>query len=460
MVIGCARLCGAANQDCIRKCDSAVNFYTNQYQLQNRTYPITAVPITRVDESLEITGGDIFTATSSGMQFITTRRGKVYRFLPNPKPGQDVLTEIYEIPESMNLDTMGNKGLYDIAFNKNFVQNPLMYLLFAIDDAPPGYDHTNVIAEYKFNYKTMEIEFKSIVHQLPQKMNQRSGGFMKAGKSKYDTTPAPLWVSSGGNPNGDEQLRKLHPEYSSIYAVYPESIKDANIQHNKEHGNAVRHWSINMKNPIECDYAPLRESDQIYCLNEKYDKEGMHTFTAVQGSVFSQFHGVANADPTLSSSTYTTTTTTTMEERRIVEKIYAPVYQTFSGRSCLPDSLVYSFDNILQSEYRRRVLVAFSPCEYENFRDPRIALLTRSTIRKNWDLIPMPIDFGEELLTDIHLMGTERSKGLFFLATQLRTGYRDIYQLRQTDMYTAETGSVYSTSSGWSTNFQNGKPPK
>lgn len=478
MVIGCVRLCTPENIDCKakcqtpdcttkcndenlackRKCESAADAYTARYQVTNRTDLImTAVPVQRIEEELEITGGDIFAVVSSGMQFITSRDGRVFRFLPNPKLTQSVLTEIYRIPESFNLDTMGNKGLYDIAFNRNFAENPLMYLLFARVLTSNEYDHENVIAEYKFNYRTMHVEFTGFVHTLPQKMNSRSGGFLKAGKSKYEADPAPLWVSSGGNPTSDPELSKLHPEYSSIYAVYPPEIKHANVLHKEQHGNAVLRWAVNLKNPIECDYAPLRESDQIYCLNEKYNSYGKHYFTAVQGCVFSPFHGTSNGEPGLdNSSTHTTTSTTTSEDRIVVEKIYAPVYQTFQGRQCLPDSLVYSFDNLLQTEYRRRVIVAFSPCKEENFRPPRLTILARSTLRKNWDLLEMPLDFGEELLTDIHLMGTERSRGLFFMATQVRTGYKDIYQVRRTDMYSSESGSVDFTSStsDWSSTIR------
>jgi len=456
MVIGCALLCGAENAQCMSQCADTIRAYTNYHRYSNKTYPLTAVPISRIENDIDITGGDIFTYVASGMQILTSRDGRLFRFLPNPKPDQRVLTEIYKIPDELNLDTGANKGLYDITFPKNFRDNSLMYLSFAVTSSDPNFDHYNVVGEFTFNYRNLVVEFVKIVHQLPQTLPSRSGGFLKVGKTINEADYAPLWVSSGGNPDASPEISKLMPQYSSIYSIHPESIKESNVRYKSRHGNSVQLWAKNLKNPVECDYASLRESHQIYCLDERYDQTGHRSHVAVQGLIFLPTTGVADADSsstTSTSSQYTTTTSSTTQEPklRVEKKIYSPVYQLFYKDHCLPDSLVYSFDNILPAEYRRRVIIATPTCVAENFNPPRLSMLARSSTRATWQFVNMPVDMGEELLVNFHLMGTERSRGLFFIATQLSTGYRDIYQVKATDMYTSETGSVTKESSWWTT---------
>lgn len=454
MVIGCVSLCGAGKPECIAQCTDTIQRYTNFYRFSNRTYPLTAVPISRIDPDIEITGGDVFTYVSSGMQFLTARDGRVFRFLPNPKPDQRVLTEIYRIPDELNLDTSLNKGLYDITFPKNFREKPLVYLSFAVASSDPRYNHYNVVGEFTFNYRNLVIEFVQIVHSLPQVIPTRSGGFLKVGKTINEADYAPLWVSSGGNPDADPKIAKDNPQYSTIYSIYPESIKQSNKDYKAQHGNSVQLWAKNLKNPVECDYASLRESHQIYCLDERYNELGVRTHVAVQGLIYLPSFGTVDADSTSSSTTSsksTTTDTLSGAKLKVEKKIYSPVYQLFYQDTCLPDSLVYSFDNILPAEYRRRVIIATPTCAAENFNPPRLSMLARSSTRATWQFVNMPVDMGEELLIRFHLLGTERSRGLFFIATQLSTGYRDIYQVRATDMYTAEAGSVSTSGSWWST---------
>jgi len=456
MVIGCASLCGVENAQCMTQCADSIRAYTNYHRYSNRTYPLTAVPIFRLENDIDITGGDIFTYVASGMQILTSRDGRLFRFLPNPKPDQRVMTEIYQIPEELNLDTTANKGLYDITFPKNFRDNQLMYLSFAMSSSDPRYDHYNVVGEFTFNYRNMAIEFVQIVHKLPQTMSVRSGGFLKVGKTISDADYAPIWTSSGGNPEASAAMSKSNPQYSSIYSIYPESIKPSNRRYKELHGDSIQLWAKNLKNPVECDYASLRESHQIYCLDERYDENGRRSHVGVQGLIYLPISGTADADSSSTTSTSSSSqyTTTDAPKLRVEKKIYSPVYQLFYQDHCLPDSLVYSFDNLLPTEYRRRVVIAIPTCAAENFNPPRLLMLARSSQRATWQFVNMPVDMGEELLVNFHLLGTERSRGLFFIATQINTGYRDIYQIKTTDMYTSETGSVTTESSSgswWST---------
>lgn len=437
MEIGCLRLCGARNDACNQQCEIAIKRYPEYYRSDNTSYALTAFPIARIENDIDITGGDIFTYTSSGFQIITSRDGRVFRFLPNPKPTQSVLTEIYRIPDELRLDTASNKGLYDVTFPRNFKSNSLMYLLFAVRSTNPAFDHINVVGEFKLDYMKLEVEFVQIVHQMPQVSNTRSGGTLKVGKALSDTDYSPLWVTSSGN--------------LSIYGIFPEAIKSANKDYSAIHGKSARVWATGLNNPTECDYAPQRDSTQFYCLDERYDAQGLREYVVVQGVTNTLTTGVIDVQE-VSRSTTTTTSTVESNERKVLDrKIYAPVYEMFSRTQCMPDSLVYSFDNLLSAEYRTRVIIAIPSCEAERFRPPRLAMLVKSSRNKVSSFMDMPVDLGEELLVDFRLMGTERSRGLFFIATQISTGYRDIYQVKDTDMYSAESGTLASFSSYWTT---------
>jgi hypothetical protein len=369
--------------------------------------------LTYLDIPTEITGSDMYMPAKSGKLFFTTRDGGLFRFIPFPFIGGRVVEQVYQMPPSLRLDTRADKGLYDIAFPKKFRDNHLVYLTYAKESDLAGIDHILAVAEFKM-IDGENMTFLGIVEELPQRVNYRSGGFIKSAAHYSKAVPTPLFMSSGGNQFHDEGLLHNQPKYSSIYGIMPTAIKPIH----KEAPDAV-FWANGLDNPYECDYSPLAQPNEIVCLTRKYETTGellsVSLFKAEAGHTFNE-----ETSTIIQTNGYRTTQK---------EHSYTTVFD--AETTCVPDSVIYSGYNLLGAGYNYRIIIAQPTCDIEGFKPSTLQILTRNSREGRWELVTMPLDFGAVNLWGIQLMGAERSRGLFIAGRNLATGRYGIYLVRR-----------------------------
>jgi hypothetical protein len=416
---GCIIFCGADKVDCIRKCNSVIDIPT-----ENPNAIIVLDKLGVLDTKSEITGSDMFMMRNDGLLYFTTREGDVWRMIPKPVEGLKVFTKVYTLPESFNLDTREDKGLYDIAFLRNFNQSQSFYLIFAahpkLGSGLHDYDHILTVAEFKF-LQGEQIKFSKIVEELPQTTPYRSGGFMKGSSVSSSTGHLPLWISSGGNQDHDAELLKSRPKYSSIYGIFPD------IARRHHHTTDIAPpkfalWANGLGNPYECDYAAMRKSRTIICLTRYYSSENEFVSAALARVDM----GASGSAET--SSSYSTTGYTNIQSAMAFDHVFDASY------NCTPESVISSNTNFLGFGYRGRTMIAIPTCEEETFPETRMQIMVRDHESRSWVLLTMPIDFQGKRLWGVQLIGAEMTTGLFLSGRDLFTGEYEVYWIKRKDL--------------------------
>lgn len=415
---GCIIFCGVDAVECLRKCRSIPDV-----PVTNPNGTLTLEKLGVLDTQSEITGSDMFTLRNDGLLYLTTRDGSIWRLIPKPIEGLTVFTKIYTLPSSFNLDTRGDKGLYDIAFLRNFDQSQTFYLTFAayprMGLAAPEYDHILTVAEFKF-LTGEQIKFTKIIEELPQTVPYRSGGFMKGSSSSSATGHLPLWISSGGNQDNDPELLKSQPKYSSIYGIFPDVARRYRYEQELAIPKFVL-WANGIGNPYECDYSALRSSRTIICLTRYYNPE--HEFVS---AALARVDMGGSGSPETSSS-YSTTGYTNIQTALAFDHLFDASF------NCTPDSMIVSSSNLLGFGFRGRTMIAIPTCEEEIFPETRMQIMIRNHETRSWVLVPMPIDFQGKRLWGVQLIGAELTTGLFIGGRDLFTGDYEVYWIKQKD---------------------------
>jgi hypothetical protein len=365
----------------------------------------------------EITGSDGFQIRSDGLVYFTTRDGEVWRLLPKPKSGAPI-TKIYTLPEALMLDTANDKGLYDIAFLRNFAVSRAFYLVFAARSSDPAYDHVLTVAEFQM-LPDESVVYVGVVEQLPQRASYRSGGFMKGAADASTSGHLPLWVSSGGNQDHDSTLLRQQPKYSSIYALFPEVAYRGDAHMRTKAPREFALWANGLANPYECDYAPTGFPDAIVCLTRHYDAldrlSSVALFRAELGHTFSEE----------TAQTMSTTGYSSFSKSHSYTDVFDP------RRGCVPDSIIFTgAASLLGTSYSNRVILAFPTCEEGDFPDPRLQVLVRDSVQRKWTLVNVPVDFGGKKLWGMQLIGAELSFGMFLSGRDLLTNSYEIYWVK------------------------------
>jgi hypothetical protein len=412
---GCIIFCGTLNVACLQKCNTIPDL---QYSIQNATIAIEKLAV--LDTTSEITGSDMFEMRKDGLLYFTTRDGGVWRLLPKPIEGLQVLTKIYTLPEDFNLDVREDKGLYDIAFLRNFKQTQTFYLIFAAQSKLGSYnheyDHVLTVAEFKFLAQE-QIVFSKIIEELPQITPYRSGGFMKGASSSSSTGHYPLWISSGGNQDHDPELLVSRPKYSSIYGVFPDESRRAESS-TRVTAPKFALWANGLGNPYECDYSALKKSKTIVCLMRYYSPEQEFVSAAL---ALVDMGSSATAE---TSSSYSTTGYTNIQTALAFDHIFDASY------NCTPESVILSGFNMLGFGFRNRVMIAYPTCEEELFPPTKMQIMIRNHETRSWVLLDMPIDFQGKRLWGVQLIGSELSDGLFLGGRDLFTGDYEVYWIK------------------------------
>lgn len=410
---GCVVFCGILPGDCLSKCSNA-----RFLGLENTTVPTFRLEsLGLVDTKSEITGSDGFQIRPDGLVYFTTREGDVWRLLPKPKDGV-AIKKIYRLPEALMLDTANDKGLYDIAFLRNFAVSRVFYLVFAARSNNPEYDHVLTVAEFQMNVDE-SIVYVGLIEQLPQRSSYRSGGFMKGAADASTSGHLPLWVSSGGNQDHDPELLQQQPKYSSIYGLFPQVAYrgDAHLRTKAPREFAL--WANGLANPYECDYAPTGFPEAIVCLTRHYDAlqrlSSVALFRAEMGHTFNE--ETAQTMSTVGYSTYTQSHS------------YTDVFD--ARRKCVPDSIIFTGSaSLLGTPYANRVILAFPTCEEGGFPDSKLQVLVRESVQRKWTLVDIAVDFGGRKLWGMQLIGAELSFGMFLSGRDLVTNQYEIYWVK------------------------------
>lgn len=414
---GCIVFCGASNDACLDKCAASAIPVTD-----NPEKSIQMEFIAKLPTKSEITGSDMFEMRRDGLVYFTTREGDVWRFIPKPIGNNSVLTKIYTLPDSFRLDTSADKGLYDIAFLRNFGRSRAFYLCFAAKP-PMGHSYLNhvlTVAEFVM-LDGEKVVFSKIVDEVPQEVPYRSGGFMKGSSTTAATGHMPLWISSGGNQEHKPDLLENQPKYSSIYGIFP----DKAMRRTPEKPIAPPSfalWANGLANPYECDYAALGKPNSIVCLTRHYSLENeliaVALFSAEPGHTFNE----------VTSSGMSTNGYSSVQKSHT----YTDVFD--ATQNCVPDSLIYSQSNLLGYGFGSRVMLATPTCEEESFPESTLKILVRDYEERKWVLIPMPVDFRGKKLWGMQMIGAERTMGLFMAGRDLFTGDYEIYWLRNKEV--------------------------
>jgi hypothetical protein len=239
-------------KDCSDKCHSALTHTEKPwFQLEH----IQSFPA-----GTQITGSDTPSKPRSRVVYFTTLDGKVYRY----NAASNHMKMMHKLP-AHTLDMRHGKGLYDIAFHRDFDKNGKVYLHYATyppNDSKERYrDHDNVIVELETS--GLGMDFVREIKRIPQYTPERSGGWTKMGlREGFSTRKVWLYTAVGGNKEEIVSRNEGAPALSTIYAIaQPEDRTQVE----------ERVWASGIQDPIDCS-ASVFKADRIQCLIE--DSQG------------------------------------------------------------------------------------------------------------------------------------------------------------------------------------------
>jgi hypothetical protein len=348
-----------------------------------------------------------------------------------------MLTKIYQFPDELGLLTTGDKGLFDIAFPKNFSRRHfyMSYSTLSQRHLDPfqslDYYHDLVIGEF-FMDPFDQITFIQVVERLPQTTIYRSGGFLKASRQLTRRKPQLLWMSSGGNQDKSDDIAQDEPRYSSIYGILPNAIQpDPSVTFLK------KWWATGVDNPFECDFCSSKS--EMMCLSRVYDEYDNIAATnlllippAYAGNP-EVFRTNASNTTFSTGSTTKSTLTTIIEENgyRLTEHGLNGQWAFLEGVSCMPDSITFSKDNTLGYGYSKRVFTLQPVCEVDNFAGTVLSIVTRDSVRRTWVVQPIHVDFNNYKLFNVQLLSAELSDGLFLSGFDLSSNEHLLFRIKR-----------------------------
>jgi hypothetical protein len=254
---------------CVKTCSkSAPTFFGKPY--------LATVYAFSMPGDTEITGSDSPSKPPNSDTYFTTRDGRLYRYESTRRE----LTLLFTL-EPEELDQRGNKGLYSVAFNRNFNTNGLLYLHYSAPanasapessilvenvNANPDLLAYLVVEHYNIILQLRSYSYDDVRRDTPTRMLQkhsqfsadRSGGWMKAGvrHPMHPSNTSTLLYALGGNAEHASLLVKHGQHLSMIHSMIPES-----------QNRVEEMWSSGIRNPLSCASSVLK-IDYIYCLVE------------------------------------------------------------------------------------------------------------------------------------------------------------------------------------------------
>jgi hypothetical protein len=394
----------AAQFDCKQFCHE--NALCSTACGQNTTVPtqlyFTLAHAYTFDEATTITGSDNpATPVNRRMVYFTTLDGRIYRY----SAMSNVMRLMHTIPATQ-LSRDNGRGLYDIAFHRDFQRTRLAYLHYSAhsEDA----NHDNVIAEYSVT--GTGFFFEREVARFPQYTAARSGGWMKMGlKDSFFAGTAWLYVALGGNT--DESVR-AHESASTIFAL-PDP--DSHAGNSKPSA-----WASGIREPIDCD-ATIFKYDRVYCLirerngtvalqvlrkgynygSENYVKQCVGKHCQQKGP------RIASTEPILK----------------------------FAATAC-PVSSVQLYTGHRMRDFKDDIFLSQDAC-YDDvqrrFNSTRVLRVYRDHYELRHDSIAMPTDFANHQLINTTFVGADKQDDLLLFGYSLTSKQYMLFQLQPHD---------------------------
>lgn len=409
-IANCNALCGALNLQCVSDCVASLKVKPTVVRDEDTIFDLEL--ISKVPTLAPITGSDQWHTTKTGKLYFTTLDGGLWKLVPRPLEGVEVLKKIYQMSNETEFYATGDRGLYDISFPRNFT---LRRFYMSYSALPTDFDYTHNLRVGEFTLsETDEVQFLGVIEDLPQVVPYRSGGFLKSSRSITPSRPQYLWLSSGGNQEFDRQLLQSEPRYSSIYSVCPPALQSPSVVMPQP----TRYWATGMENPYECDY--MTTEANVMCLSHVRDadnKVSRVTLITVPRN-YSGFEDIAGEWFETHGDRYSFLNHSIMIH-------FDP------ERECVPETIMFSKFNDLGISFRKTLLIAHPVCSVDGFAGNAIQALVRDSINFDFVVRPLRIDFGGHKLWNIQLLGAEKSNGVFLSGRDLRSNEHLIFLIKR-----------------------------
>ncbi len=354
--------------------------------------------------------------------YFTTLQGKVYRY----KNTTNSFDTVFNLGRSVDLAIGEGKGLYDVAFHREYEKNFLFYLHYAIPAAPNDLltlvdkatsrsrqkvyqikiHHYNVISEFrKIGDSAM---FLRQLRKIPQVSEKRSGGWLASGIRegwKY-YTENPLYFATGGNTN-ESIVYGRHMSYlSSLRRFDSNNITEADQQ-----------WASGIGDPISCA-STVHKSGKVVCLIQVLN--GTRMIYTIE------------KDMNIGSDNYVEQCTSAAcangKKHRPADRVPMAVFPT---SDCNITS-IFIYTGYKMNKFRGNVFLSRDACYNEKldvFQSAQLLRLVKNRTSYGWYASVLPSDFEDGFLVNTSLVGADKHSDFFFSGYSLRTGKLEFYSI-------------------------------
>ena len=256
----CEKICKEAN--CLAACSSSCGstVYTSDPYLQSHS-------VGTLHNDGPVTGSDAPWPMGNFMYF-TTLKGRVYQI----DTRSNKLRVVHDIAGGMVYREQGC-GLYDIAFDPDFLHNNVVFLYYAMTPMDNENHWYNAIVEYQMEHG--KLKYKRHVYRSPQTL-PASHNFMRMGARQHVLRNSAELVTSNQFENGDSsgslkyQIRKNNT--FSVPIVFASGIGQV----------------------ISCD-ASLYRSNRVMCVVDRPERDH---YTLEEYTKHRSYHQCATEDCT------------------------------------------------------------------------------------------------------------------------------------------------------------------
>ena len=409
-------LCGfqVASADCTESC---VNVCPDHFckdackSACGKVYSYTGEPYFRLELIQTFPFGTIVTGSDSPAKpqsrniFFTTLDGTVYRY--NAEKG--LFNTVLKVP-TQQMDGRHGKGLYDIAFHRDYHKNGRIYLHYA---APPPQesvdrfrDHDNVVVEYESS--GLQFDFVREIKRIPQYTSERSGGWAKMGqRDGYVHGKVWLYLAVGGNKEELISRNQGSPALSSIYAIAEPNDRSQVLE---------KVWASGIQNPLDCDASDFKLG-RVQCLIE--DSQGQrHVHSLRKGYNYGSDEYVNECSGRSCAQQYAA-----LASRNAVV--------SFNTSEC-PVQSIQMYTGHKMRNYHLDIFLTRDACYKpgsNEFKPAEILRIYRDHSAAAYKTIVMPTDMRDDLLMNTTLVGADRFDDFYIAGYALRTSEFGLYRI-------------------------------
>lgn len=415
---------------CNRVCspDSAICLAACNYNITHLPPPFFGAPWVRLSARFnmgqldeEVTGCSAPLNAEKTNIYFTTLEGRLYQY----NNATNDFGTVLDLGRMLELDTNQSKGLYDVAFHRQFEQNGEFYLHYSVpapagtaltlssDVRTPGrpqvyqlvVDHYNVIRKFrKVGNTALSL---GEVHRFPQLSPARSGGWMSAalreGWRWYSEDP--LYVAIGGNT--DENI---------LYGAelsYLSSIRrlDANDPNSTEFA-----WASGVGNPLSCS-SSIAKSGEVMCIAELHS--GDRALYRIRKGT-----NVGSPEFVRRCESYAC--------RQTKKRIDTAPLQVFpAGQQC-PITSVQHYTGYRMNKFKTNLFLSRDACfdaKSGAFRPTELLRLVKNSTSGAWYTHKLPTDWEDNFLVETKLVGADKHNDFFLSGYSMRQAKRVFYSI-------------------------------